>query len=122
MESGLAKTVKNAVLRTDYHAPVGNRRGCRERRTSVELPPFLSRRNIEHVKAFWVATGVEIAQMALWFGADDLDGTVQEEKIYHMAGSTVPEAMTTREISRLIRAAGRVPVERDTFYNVVASV
>ena len=76
--------------------------------------------NIEHIKAFWVATGVEVAQTALWFGADDLDGTVQEEKIYHMAGSTVPEAMTTREISRLIRAAGREPVERDTFYNVVA--
>ena len=42
--------------------------------------------NIPHVKAFWIATGVEVAQMALWFGADDLDGTVQEEKIYHMAG------------------------------------
>src|SRR6476646_737175 len=78
--------------------------------------------NIPHVKAFWIATGVEVAQTALWFGADDLDGTVQEEKIYHMAGSTVPEAMTTREISRLIRAAGREPVERDTFYNVVAHV
>jgi aminodeoxyfutalosine synthase len=76
--------------------------------------------NVDHIKAFWVATGVEVAQTALWFGADDLDGTVQEEKIYHMAGSTVPEAMTTREISRLIRAAGRDPVERDTFYNVVA--
>jgi aminodeoxyfutalosine synthase len=75
--------------------------------------------NIQHIKAFWVATGVDVAQTALWFGADDLDGTVQEEKIYHMAGSTVPEAMTTREISRLIRAAGREPVERDTFYNVV---
>ena len=76
--------------------------------------------NIDHIKAFWVATGIEVAQTALWFGADDLDGTVQEEKIYHMAGSTVPEAMTTREISRLIRAAGREPIERDTFYNVVA--
>ena len=76
--------------------------------------------NIPHVKAFWIATGVEIAQTALWFGADDLDGTVQEEKIYHMAGSQTPEAMTTREISRLIRAAGREPVQRDTLYNVVA--
>ena len=76
--------------------------------------------NIAHIKAFWIATGVEVAQTALWFGADDLDGTVQEEKIYHMAGSTTPEAMTTREISRLIRAAGREPVERDTLYNVVA--
>jgi aminodeoxyfutalosine synthase len=76
--------------------------------------------NIPHVKAFWIATGVEVAQTALWFGADDLDGTVQEEKIYHMAGSQTPEAMTTREIERLIRAAGREPVERDTLYNVVA--
>jgi aminodeoxyfutalosine synthase len=75
--------------------------------------------NIPHVKAFWIATGVEVAQTALWFGADDLDGTVQEEKIYHMAGSQTPEAMTTREISRLIRAAGREPIERDTLYNVV---
>ena len=77
--------------------------------------------NIPHVKAFWIATGVEVAQTALWFGADDLDGTVQEEKIYHMAGSQTPEAMTTREISRLIRAAGREPVERDTLYNIVES-
>jgi aminodeoxyfutalosine synthase len=76
--------------------------------------------NIDHVKAFWIATGVEVAQTCLWFGADDLDGTVQEEKIYHMAGSRTPESMTTREIERLIQAAGREPVERDTLYNVVA--
>ena len=75
--------------------------------------------NIPHVKAFWIATGVEVAQMALWFGVDDLDGTVQEEKIYHMAGARTPEAMTTSAIRRLIRAAGREPVERDTLYNVV---
>src|SRR5213594_3382532 len=75
--------------------------------------------NIDHVKAFWIATGVEVAQTSLWFGVDDLDGTVQEEKIYHMAGAQTPEAMTTREIERLVRAAGREPVERDTFYNVV---
>ena len=60
-----------------------------------------------------------MAQTALWFGVDDLDGTVQEEKIYHMAGARTPEAMTPREIERLIRAAGREPVERDTLYNVV---
>ena len=75
--------------------------------------------NIPHVKAFWIATGVEIAQVALWFGVDDLDGTVQEEKIYHMAGARTPEAMTTGAIRRLIRVAGRDPVERDTLYNVV---
>ena len=77
--------------------------------------------NIPHVKAFWIATGVEVAQVSLWFGVDDLDGTVQEERIYHMAGARTPEAMTTREISRLIVAAGRQPVERDTFYNVIRS-
>ena len=75
--------------------------------------------NIAHVKAFWIATGVEVAQQALWFGADDLDGTVQEEKIYHMAGARTPEIMSTAAIRRLIRAAGRDPVERDTLYNVV---
>ena len=75
--------------------------------------------NIPHVKAFWIATGVEVAQVALWFGVDDLDGTVQEEKIYHMAGARTPEAMTTSAIRRLIRIAGRDPVERDTLYNVV---
>jgi len=77
--------------------------------------------NIPHVKAFWIATGVEVAQTALWFGVDDLDGTVQEEKIYHMAGARTPESMSTREIERLIRAAGRDPVERDTHYNVISS-
>ncbi len=75
--------------------------------------------NISHIKAFWIATGVELAQAALWFGADDLDGTVQEEKIYHMAGSRTPEALSTGDIEALIVAAGRVPVERDTFYNLV---
>lgn len=77
--------------------------------------------NIPHIKAFWIATGVEVAQTALWFGADDLDGTVQEEKIYHMAGSRTPESMTTKQIQRLIAAAGREPLERDTLYNVIAT-
>jgi aminodeoxyfutalosine synthase len=75
--------------------------------------------NIPHVKAFWIATGVDVAQTSLWFGVDDLDGTVQEERIYHMAGARTPESMTTRELERLVRLAGREPVERDTLYNVV---
>ena len=54
--------------------------------------------NIPHIKAFWIATGLEVAQTALWFGVDDLDGTVQEEKIYHMAGSPTPEGMTTARL------------------------
>ncbi len=75
--------------------------------------------NIPHIKAFWIATGIDVAQVSLWFGVDDLDGTVQEEKIYHMAGARTPEMMTTAEIQAVIRAAGREPVERDTLYNVI---
>jgi aminodeoxyfutalosine synthase len=75
--------------------------------------------NIPHIKAFWIATGLELAQTSLWFGVDDLDGTVQEEKIYHMAGSPTPEGMTTAGLTRLVRAAGREPYERDTLYNIV---
>ncbi len=76
--------------------------------------------NVPHVKAFWIATGIEIAQTSLWFGVDDLDGTVQEERIYHMAGAPTPEAMTPEQITSLIIEAGREPVERDTFYNVIS--
>jgi len=77
--------------------------------------------NILHVKAFWIATGLEVAQMSLWFGVDDLDGTVQEERIYHMAGARTPEAMSTAEIRALIQAAGREACERDTLYNLVGA-
>jgi aminodeoxyfutalosine synthase len=77
--------------------------------------------NVPHIKAFWIATGVEVAQLALWYGANDLDGTVQEERIYHMAGSRTPESLTTSDIQRLIIAAGRVPVERDSVYRDVAA-
>jgi aminodeoxyfutalosine synthase len=76
--------------------------------------------NIPHLKAYWVMLGVKTAQTALWFGADDLDGTVQEEKIYHMAGAETPQTLTPDEIVRVIINAGRVPIERDTLYNVVA--
>jgi len=75
--------------------------------------------NVPHIKAFWIATGVDVAQLALWYGVDDLDGTVQEEKIYHMAGARTPETLTTSHLRRLIRAAGREPYERDTLYNIV---
>jgi aminodeoxyfutalosine synthase len=75
--------------------------------------------NVPHVKAFWVATGVEVAQTALWWGVDDLDGTVQEERIYHMAGARTPESLTPEGIERLITAAGRQPVQRDTLYRPV---
>ncbi len=73
--------------------------------------------NIPHIKAYWIMLGIPIAQTALSFGANDVDGTVVEEKIYHEAGAMTPQAVKREELVRWIRDAGRVPVERDTIYN-----
>jgi aminodeoxyfutalosine synthase len=75
--------------------------------------------NFDHIKAYWIMLGVETAQVALSYGADDLDGTVRHELIYHDAGAKTPEALSVEEIRRLIVEAGREPVERDTLYNRV---
>jgi aminodeoxyfutalosine synthase len=75
--------------------------------------------NIPHIKAYWVMIGIKTAQIAQSFGVDDIDGTVQEEKIYHMAGADTPQALTRTKLVRLIREAGRTAVERDTLYNVL---
>jgi aminodeoxyfutalosine synthase len=75
--------------------------------------------NFPHIKAYWVMLGIQTAQIALSFGADDLDGTVVHEKIYHDAGSTSPQELTVSEIRRLIEEAGRIPIERDTLYREV---
>jgi aminodeoxyfutalosine synthase len=75
--------------------------------------------NFAHIKAYWIMLGVKMAQIALHFGADDLDGTVMEERIGHMAGAQSAEALTPAELQGFIRAAGREPVERDTFFNAV---
>jgi aminodeoxyfutalosine synthase len=75
--------------------------------------------NFPHIKAYWIMLGIQTAQIALGFGADDLDGTVVHEKIYHDAGSTTPQELTVVEIRRLIEEAGRVPIERDTLYREV---
>ncbi len=77
--------------------------------------------NIPHIKAYWILMDVPVAQTALSFGADDVDGTVVEEKIYHEAGATTPQRVARDELVRWIRGAGRVPVERDTLYNVIAT-
>ena len=76
--------------------------------------------NFDHVKSFWIMQGIKLAQVSLSFGADDLDGTVVEERITHAAGATTPQSLTRDELCTLIREAGRVPVERDTVYNVVS--
>jgi aminodeoxyfutalosine synthase len=75
--------------------------------------------NIPHIKAFWIMLGLKIAQLSVAFGVDDLDGTVVEEKITHMAGATTPEALSKEELVRMIAETGHVPVERDTMYRIV---
>lgn len=73
--------------------------------------------NFQHVKAYWVMLGLKIAQTALCFGVNDLDGTVIEEQIGHDAGADSPQEIGKERIIKLIRAAGKIPVERDTLYN-----
>jgi aminodeoxyfutalosine synthase len=75
--------------------------------------------NFEHVKAYWPMMGVATAQIALSYGADDIDGTVVEEKIYHMAGARTPQGVSVEDLERLILESGHEPVERDAFYNPV---
>jgi aminodeoxyfutalosine synthase len=75
--------------------------------------------NFDHIKAYWIMMTPKVAQIALRFGADDLDGTVVEEKIYHDAGATTEQYTSRGDLERLIREAGRTPVERDTLYRPV---
>ncbi len=75
--------------------------------------------NFAHMKAYWIMLGIGTAQAALAYGADDIDGTVRHELIYHDAGAETPEVLSVDEIKRLIREAGREPIERDTLYHRV---
>jgi aminodeoxyfutalosine synthase len=75
--------------------------------------------NFRHVKSFWIMVGPKVAQVSLHFGVNDIDGTVVEEKITHAAGARAGQEMTVSELVTMIRQAGRIPVERDTLYNVV---
>ena len=77
--------------------------------------------NFPHIKAYWVMIGQKLSQIALSYGADDVDGTVKEEIITHMAGAETEQAMSREQLLRMIREAGRVPIERDTLYNVINS-
>jgi aminodeoxyfutalosine synthase len=75
--------------------------------------------NVPHIKAYWIMLGVATAQIALAYGADDIDGTVRHELIYHDAGAETPQILSVEQIRRLIEEAGREPVERDTLYHRV---
>jgi aminodeoxyfutalosine synthase len=75
--------------------------------------------NFDHIKAFWIMIGPKLAQVALLCGVDDIDGTVVEEKIAHDAGARTEQSISRGELVKMIRAAGFLPVERDTLYNVI---
>lgn len=77
--------------------------------------------NVPHLKAYWVMTGVKAAQMALWYGADDMDGTVTEERIGHAAGAESPKGLTRDQLTQAISQAGFSPVERDSRFQAVCS-
>ena len=114
----------NAFIPLAYH-PENNYMGLKYHTTgSDDLRHVATSRlvldNIPHIKAYWVMITPKLAQVALRFGADDLDGTVVEEKIYHMAGAGTSQQLTRPELERIVRLAGFVPVERDTLYNPVA--
>jgi aminodeoxyfutalosine synthase len=75
--------------------------------------------NFDHVKAYWIMISPRVAQTALNLGADDIDGTIVEEKIVHMAGARTPVGLTVEQLLRLVRDAGCEPVLRDSVYNVL---
>jgi len=75
--------------------------------------------NFEHIKSHWIMVSTFLSQAALHFGVNDLEGTVVREKIYHAVGATTPQAMTLEDLLKLIREAGKIPAERDSFYNIL---
>ncbi len=113
----------NAFIPLAYH-PENNYMGLKYHTTGTEdLRHLAAARlvldNLPHVKAYWVMVTPKLAQVALRFGASDLDGTVVEERIYHMAGADTSQELTRAELERYIREAGFRPVERDTLYNPI---
>lgn len=76
--------------------------------------------NIDHLTAYWVSMGLPLAQISLSYGVDDLHGTIMEEKIFHMAGAKTPQQQTVESLRHVIREAGRDPVQRDSFYRLIA--
>lgn len=77
--------------------------------------------NFDHIKSFWIMLGLPLTQMSLFFGANDVNGTVFEERITHEAGAETPQHVPEKKLVALIRDAGRIPVERDTLYNPVGA-
>jgi len=75
--------------------------------------------NFDHIKAYWIMIGPKLAQVSLAFGVDDIDGTVVEEQITHAAGADSGQSLTKKDLVGMIKAAGRIPAERDTLYKII---
>jgi len=103
--------------------PEGTRLGGRRTSPVDDLKTIAVSRlfldNFAHIKAYWVTLGERTAQIALNFGADDIDGTVEEERVVHSAGTAAAYGHTVEKLVELIKGAGKIPVERDTFYREV---
>ena len=95
------------------HAPTG----FDQLRTIAVARLFLD--NFDHITAYWVGMGMKMAQVALSYGADDIHGTIIEEHIFHMAGAKSPQHQTEAEMIKVIREAGRTPLQRNTFYETI---
>jgi aminodeoxyfutalosine synthase len=113
----------NAFIPLAYH-PENNYMGLKHQTTGTEdLRQIATARlvldNIAHIKAYWIMITPKLAQVALSFGADDIDGTVVEETIYHMAGASTEQHISRSELERIVCDAGFVPVQRDTLYNPI---
>jgi len=78
--------------------------------------------NIRHITAYWVSLGTELARVSLEYGADDLQGTMVEENVLHMAGATSPKRMDGCSLARLIRQAGYLPAQRDSHYEIIRTI
>jgi aminodeoxyfutalosine synthase len=117
-----------AYIPLSYH-PDGNELGKRLNREGTASTGFDDLRNLavgrlfldnfEHIKSHWIMVTSAVSQIALHFGVNDIEGTVVREKIYHAVGAPTPQGMTLPQLLRLIRGAGKVPAERDSFYNVL---
>lgn len=97
---------------------VGQHRGLDQLRTVAIARLMLD--NIPHIKAYWVMLGEKLAQTALWYGANDLDGTIVEEKIGHMAGASSQQGMTLPQLEQMIRESGFCPVRRNAVFDTIA--
>jgi aminodeoxyfutalosine synthase len=98
-------------------AHLGRTTGLDDLRTHAIARIFLD--NIQHLKAYWVTLGPKMAQVLLNFGCDDIDGTIVQERIMHMAGASTPEGLTEEDLVRHIKEVGRVPVQRDSLYTPI---